>query len=169
MAPITHRALNYSSRKSNPVQIRTSFAQTSQFQFSFYPDTTSLRKDFLLRVTPQWGFAMCIRQYEVLRLDRCENKEKYKLLARSKVSGGLSTSQCGRIRHGSEQVSGAISSILSFAAVVTLWQRREWQSFLGIELISLKVDLVGCSFLGLTRCSKLLCRSVFFFFSSGLS
>ena len=42
MAPIVYRTLNYSSRRSNPVQIQTLFAQSSQFQFSFYPHTISL-------------------------------------------------------------------------------------------------------------------------------
>ena len=42
MAPIAYRTLNYSSRRSNPVQIQTLFAQTSQFQFSFYPHAISL-------------------------------------------------------------------------------------------------------------------------------
>ena len=42
MAPITHRTLNYSIRRSNPVQIQTLFAQTSHFQFSFYPHSISL-------------------------------------------------------------------------------------------------------------------------------
>ena len=37
MAPITRRVLNYSSRRSNPVQLQTLFAQTSHFQFSFFP------------------------------------------------------------------------------------------------------------------------------------
>ena len=37
MAPITRRVLNYSSRRSKPVQLQTLFAQTSHFQFSFFP------------------------------------------------------------------------------------------------------------------------------------
>ena len=42
MAPTTHRSVNYSSRRSNPVQIQTLFAKTSHFQFSFYPHTIAL-------------------------------------------------------------------------------------------------------------------------------
>ena len=42
MAPIVYRTLNYSSRRSNLVQVQTLFARSSQFQFSFYPHTISL-------------------------------------------------------------------------------------------------------------------------------
>ena len=41
-APVTHRTLNYSCRRSNPIQIQTLFAQSSQYQFSFYPHSISL-------------------------------------------------------------------------------------------------------------------------------
>ena len=52
MAPITHRALNYSSHRSNSVQIQNLFAQTSQFQFSFYPHSISLWNNLPLNSDP---------------------------------------------------------------------------------------------------------------------
>ena len=41
-APVAHRALQYSCRRSNQAQIQTLFAQSSQYQFSFYPHSISL-------------------------------------------------------------------------------------------------------------------------------
>ena len=41
-APITHRTLQYNCRRSNPIQIQALFAQTSHYQFSFYPHSISL-------------------------------------------------------------------------------------------------------------------------------
>ena len=41
-APITHRTLQYNCRRSNPIQIQALFAQTSHYQFSFFPHSISL-------------------------------------------------------------------------------------------------------------------------------
>ena len=61
-------------------------------------------------------------QYEVLRVNQCQNKEKYKLLAESLVqgTGRPSTSKCGRARHGLEQVGGATASTRT--CVRSLWE-----------------------------------------------
>ena len=41
-APVVRRSLQYSCRRSNPIQIQTLLAHTSQYQFSFYPHSISL-------------------------------------------------------------------------------------------------------------------------------
>ena len=41
-APVAHRALQYSSWRSDPTPIQTLFAQSLQYQFSFYPHSISL-------------------------------------------------------------------------------------------------------------------------------
>ena len=41
-SPVTHRTLNYNCQRSNPIQIQTLFAYSSQYQFSFYPHSFSL-------------------------------------------------------------------------------------------------------------------------------
>ena len=59
-------------------------------------------------------------QYEALRVDQCQNKEKHKLLAERvwfQGTFGPSISKCGRARQGSEQVGGASANLLSFTTV----------------------------------------------------
>ena len=48
MAPVSARTLTYNTRRSNPVQFQSVFAQSSQFQYSFYPHTISLWNDLSL-------------------------------------------------------------------------------------------------------------------------
>ena len=45
MAPVSARTLTYNTRRSNPVQLQCMFAQSSQFQYSFYLHTISLWND----------------------------------------------------------------------------------------------------------------------------
>ena len=78
-APVAHRALQYSCRRSNPLQIQTLFAHLSQYQFSFYPHSISLWNSLSLNNESLSSFATFKRFITVIIISVISLLEGYML------------------------------------------------------------------------------------------